>query len=90
MASPSSSGSVYRAIARNTAVFLLGHALFRGNEALWIVVATLFGIVVGVAGMWLYRQAHDGPLLDAVTRPGGLVRLRSSARARRAPRTARP
>jgi hypothetical protein len=54
------------------------------------VLATVFGIVVGVTGMWLYRQAHDGPLLDAVTRPGGLVRLRSSARARRAPRTVRP
>jgi hypothetical protein len=75
---------------RNGAVFLLGHALFRGNEVLWIVLAALFGVVVGVAGMWLYREAHHGPLLPALTRPGGLLRLRSSARAHRARRTARP
>jgi hypothetical protein len=55
------SGSLTRAVARNGVIFLIGHFLFRGNEVLWVVLATLIGVVVGASGMWLLRFRSSAP-----------------------------
>ena len=89
MATRSDQGAFARAFARNAALFMIGHFLFRGNEVLWVVVALVLGIAVGATGMWCFRHAHSGSMLEAITRPGRPFRSRVGAPGRPVPRRAR-